>query len=121
MSPEIVERWYLAVLVFESSVTGSWDDPSVDLQYRLIRATDSETAYARANALGRHNTHQYSNPEGETVTWAFKGLADLDVILEDELQHGVEVYGFITEGSAADHVVDKDQLTLFRGRQDHHR
>ena len=48
------EQWFVAVLVFESRIVEDPDDDaSVDVQYRLVRAADAESAYERALALGR--------------------------------------------------------------------
>jgi hypothetical protein len=109
-------HWYVAVLVLESSLEEAWSDPSVDVQYRLIRAPDAETAYARALALGREKEMSYENPYGQTCVWSFKGLEDLQEVIEDELADGVEVYGFIEHGAAEDRVVPKEQLTVFSER-----
>lgn len=112
------ERWFVGVLVFESQVEGAWCDPSVDVQYRLIRAVDAETAYQRALALGKREENSYENPYGQTCRWVFKGLGDLQKVLDEELGHGVEIYGFIQKDSAEDWVVEKGQLTVFLGRDE---
>jgi len=106
-------HWYVAVLVLESSIVEGRSDPSVDVQFRLIRAPDAETAYERALALGREGEHSYENPYGQTCVWTFKGMKDLQEVIEDELADGVEVYGFIEDGTSVDHVVPKAQLTIF--------
>jgi len=106
-------HWYVAVLVFESSIREALSDPSVDIQYRLVRAADAEAAFARALALGQEGEHAYENPYGQTCVWSFKGLKDLKEVLEEELVDGVEVYGFIEDAKAEDHVVTKAQLAVF--------
>jgi hypothetical protein len=117
MSTPPQEQWFVAVLVFESSIQEAWSDPTVDVQYRLIRAIDAETAYDRARVLGEHGEHSYENPYGQTCVWTFKGLADLQEVM-DELAHGAEIYGFIEDGTAEDHIVPREQLTVFLGRPD---
>ena len=92
-------HWHIAVLVLESSIVDGPSDPSVDVQFRLIRAPDAEAAYDRALALGRKAEHSYENPYGQTCVWTFKGLKDLQEIIED--------------GVAEDHVVPKERLTAF--------
>jgi hypothetical protein len=106
-------NWYVAVLVLESSILEAWSDHSVDLQFRLIRARDAEAAYERAMELGRKEELSYENPYGQTCVWSFKGLKDLQEILEDDLADGVEVYGFIEPGVAEDHVMPREQLPIF--------
>ena len=112
------EQWFVAVLVFESRIVEDPTDydPQVDVQYRLVRAVDAESAYARALALGRREKCSYKNPDGETCEWVFAGLQDLRCVDDQDLGHGAEVYGFIEEGVASDRVVAKDELTEFLGR-----
>jgi hypothetical protein len=112
-------HWFVAVLVFESSIEGAWSDPSVDIQFRLIRDADADKAYERAHRLGQAEQSAYENPYGQTCVWSFKGLKDLQEVIDDQLADGVELYGFIEAGTADDHVVEKDQLTAFlRGSLD---
>ena len=78
------EQWFVAVLVFESRIVEDpADDASVDVQYRLVRAVDAETAYERALAIGKREQHSYKNCDGNTCEWFFAGLGilALDVIV----------------------------------------
>jgi len=114
LTQDIEERWFVAVLVFESVLAkGDNSDSSVDVQFRLIRAVDAESAYQRALALGRRDEHSYATDQGDTCTWRFAGLQDLNVIEDAELGHGTELYGLIEDGRAADRVVEKRDLTAF--------
>jgi hypothetical protein len=111
------EQWFVAVLVFESRVVEDAEhEPGVDVQYRLVRAVDAESAYERALALGRREQQSYENANGQTCEWVFAGLEDLQVVADQKLGHGAEVYGFIERGVAAERVVPKGELTEFRGR-----
>jgi hypothetical protein len=114
MSSPLVLHWYVAVLVLESSIVEGPPEPSIDVQFRLIRAPDAESAYERALALGQKAEHSYENPYGQTCAWTFKGLKDLQEVIEDELADGVEVYGFIEDGAAEDHILPKEALTVFQ-------
>lgn len=112
------ERWYVAVLVFESRIVEDPGDADsgVDVQYRLVRAVDAESAHQRALALGRRARLSYANSDGNICEWVFQGLQDLQLVSDGELRHGTEVYGFIERGAAADFVVSKEELTEFLGR-----
>jgi hypothetical protein len=114
MGSPLALQWYVAVLVLESSIVERWSESSVDVQFRLIRAPDAESAYERALALGREAERAYENPYGQTCAWTFKGLKDLQEVIDDELVDGVEIYGFIEDGTAADHVLPKEALTVFQ-------
>jgi hypothetical protein len=118
VEPTPTEQWFIAVLVFESRIVEdpADDDASVDVQYRLVRAVDAESAYERALALGKRQQHSYKNRDGNTCEWVFAGLEDLRVVDDQELGHGAEVYGFIEEGVASERVVPKEELSEFRGR-----
>src|SRR4051794_12393381 len=111
------ERWYVAILVYKSQINSLPDDPdtSIDIQYRLVRAVDAETAYVRSLALGRRGEREYVVEDG-ICRWIFKGLEDLQEAQDQELGHGAEIYGFIQEGRGEDRVVSKSQLTEFLNR-----
>ncbi|MFO0757545.1 MAG: DUF4288 domain-containing protein [Byssovorax sp.] len=109
MSEEI---WYIAVLVVESSVG---DDPTyeplVDLQHRLVRASNAEDAHRKSLELGGSAEHSYENPDGEMVRWRFAGLHDLREVQDQDLVHGAEVYSRLRRRAAHHYVVPKDRLT----------
>jgi hypothetical protein len=67
--------------------------------------------------MGEREQHSYKNSDGNTCEWRFRGLEDLQEVLDSDLRHGTEVYGFIEKGAAEDRVVEKDQLTEFLGRR----
>ena len=106
------DRWYLALLVVRSSVAGEPCEPVSDVQFRVIRAADSEAAYKRALQLGDAETLEYANADGETVTWTFAGLRDLREIADGELVDGTEVYSQI-DRSDEPLVTAKEDLSVF--------
>ena len=112
------EQWFIAVLVFESRIVEdpADDETSVDVQYRLVRAVDAQSAYERALALGQRERVSYKNADGNTCEWRFAGLEDLRIVDDQELGHGAELYGFIKKGVASERVVPRGELTEFRGR-----
>ncbi len=117
-----LEHWFVAILVFELSIHTEKDgpklvthDPSIDLQYRLVRAADLESAYERAFVMGHEGAIAYENCYGQICAWTFMGLKDLQGVMSDELGDGVEVYGFITGGNARDHVASMRELMKFLG------
>jgi hypothetical protein len=111
MSEEI---WYVAVLVIESSVgEDAANEPLIDLQYRLVRATDAEDAYRKSLELGTSAEHSYQNSDGETVRWNFVGLHDLRESQDQDLVHGAEVYSSLRRRASHHYVVPKHRLTEF--------
>jgi hypothetical protein len=106
-------HWYVGVLVFRARVGDAWqDDYLLDHQVRLVRAGDPDAGYSRAMDIGRQEEHSYPNSDGDTVSWQFVGLADLDDV--DSPGDGVEIYSWRTRGEPADVVLPKDQLAVFR-------
>ncbi len=47
MGTPLERHWFVAVLLLESSIMEGWSDPSVDIQFRLLRAADADTATPR--------------------------------------------------------------------------
>ncbi len=115
-------KWYVAVLVVECRVDdGLSDDPLVDLQYRLVRASNHEAAYRRALELGRKERVSYKNADGANVRWRFVGLNDLCELLDSRLRHGVEVYSMLREVASKQFVRRKKELTVFWHHANRHK
>ena len=71
-------------------VDAEGDHPTCDEQIRAIRAPNGEIAYEKALDIGRHQETSYQNMYGQTVTWEFVGLDDLDE-LDNTMHDGVEI------------------------------
>ena len=83
-------KWYLADIVLEITIEG---DPRnvVHTNLVLIRADSPEEAYQKAIELGTSNEASWENIDGKRVTFSFRGLRDLNVILSRKLEHGIEL------------------------------
>lgn len=115
-------RWFVGVLVLRSRVNGVAATSSLtDLQYRLVRAADAESAYERALELGRQAGHSYPNESGEEVFWEFVGLHDLREVDNEELTDGTEVYGYTVHGEPGRLAVPKERLSVFWAEANKHR
>lgn len=108
------DRWYLALLVLRSPVDGGPASrlPS-DLRYRIFRAHDPEDAYAKALALGKCESSECQDDEGENIGWDFLGLRDLCDVTDAGISDDAEVRTELVSG-LEDQVVPKEQLTVFR-------
>jgi hypothetical protein len=108
-----VSHWYTAVIVLQARVGDGWQDEFLlDHQVHLIHATDPEAAFARAIAIGKAEALVYRNDRGESVSWAFAGLADLEELTADP-SDGVEVWSWRARGQSSAVVVAKEQLSVF--------
>jgi hypothetical protein len=106
--------WFMAVLVRGSHLDGVLDEEKLgDLLYRLVEASDAETAYQKAMQLGKESADTYSDDDGQTYSLEFLGLADLTEIEAARLEDGVEVYSQILPGKPSEMVVEKLELTVF--------
>jgi hypothetical protein len=114
-------RWYAAVLLLQSRVGIDLDDePLVDHQVRLLRARDADTAYEQALVLGKSEEVSYQNDDGETVTWTFIGLGDLEE-LDEPPGPGTEVFSWYTRGPGLSEVCSRGKLTVFANLRDAHK
>ena len=108
-------KWYLADIVQQITVEG---DPRnvVHTNLVLVRADSPEEAYEKAIELGTAGEQSYENMDGKLVTFRFRGLRDLNVIL-GELQHGTElIYGEnrdMDESAIQNWVTPKEELGVF--------
>jgi hypothetical protein len=82
-------KWYLAEIVEEIKVEGASTNV-VHNDLVLIHASSPEEAYEKAIAKGEEANITYENTEGQAVTVTFRGLSELNVIL-DELEDGAEI------------------------------
>jgi hypothetical protein len=114
VSDSDTDRWYVAVLILECEVLAPSDEGAlIDHQLRLIRAADADTAYQRAQFVGRSEETEYKNPDGRQVRWRFRGLHDLTELKASDITDGVEVYSFRLRAERALEVLPKEQLTVF--------
>jgi hypothetical protein len=83
-------KWYLADIVLEITVA---DDPRnvIHTNLILIRADSPEDAYQKAMEIGTSHEASLENVDGKCVTFRFRGLRDLNVIISSKLEHGVEL------------------------------
>jgi hypothetical protein len=96
-------EWYLATLVMEILVGG---DPRnvVHRNLFLISACSPEEAYSKAVLLGQRGEIAYDNPAGVQVRHRFRGIADLDSVIDGDLADGAELAFEQTVGSPEDQI-----------------
>ena len=102
------KNWYLAIIVLSGDLPV--DEESVVLLYKLIHATDHETAFKLAQELGVQEERSWSNAGYE---WKYEGLANLALIEHKKLSHGTEVFMCLEDGVGRHYVRSKDKLRVF--------
>ena len=90
MADKRLQYWYIATLVIASKVEDGLEVQTCEEQIRAIRAPNAEAAYEKALAIGKSEETTYQNMYGQTVTWEFVGLDDLDE-LDNTMHDGVEI------------------------------
>ena len=106
----------MADIVIEITVEG---DPRnvVHTNLVLIRADSPEEAYQEAVELGTANEVSWENADGKRVTFRFRGLRDLNVIISSKLEHGVELSYIenigMDEAAIQKWVTPKEELGVF--------
>jgi hypothetical protein len=115
-----MSQWYVAVLVMQCKIDGV---PSgrLDRQIRIVSAPDHESAYTKALFLGAKAQHSYPASDHGTVTWEFKGLEELDVILSETLVDGTEIWNQMSGHDPGEFVKEKAMLAAFWVEANQHR
>lgn len=109
--------WFGVKLIVECQVEGNCP-PLCDEQLRLVHATDLAAAIEEANRLGAEEEHEYMNVDGAAVRWRYAGIADIEELLFDTIESGVEVQSTLHHGVAgADLVTAPVHLTAVRVEQ----
>lgn len=110
-------KWYIAEVVQECCVENDSRNV-VHVNVVLICAVSPEDAFEKAEQLGRESEDTYLNPNNEVVTYTYRGLRNLYVVDDDELEHGTEL-AFeekidVPEEELQEMIRPKSELTLFR-------
>jgi hypothetical protein len=108
-------EWYLADIVMQITVEG-YPRSIVHTNLTLIRADSPDQAYEEALKIGAAGEASWQNPEGQLVTFHFRGLRTLGVV-HDKLEHGAELtYSEdrdMDEATIAAWVTPKEELGVF--------
>lgn len=108
-------RWYLADLIMEIVIAASPQNV-VHINTILIRAESADHAYAKALAYGAESQLTYTNTEGNLVTIQFRGLRDMNEIM-DTLEDGAELMfeerTGLTDAEIVRLITPKEHLTIF--------
>lgn len=90
-------NWYAAKLLFESKVDDSkqTDERLCEESIRLVLADNDDDARARAEELGRSESHEYPNEDGARVEWVFRDVLEVQDLCVSEIEPGVEVFSVL--------------------------
>ncbi len=107
--------WYLAEFIMEITVAGAARNV-VHRNLMLIRADSPDQAYDKARKLGYAGETEYTNPLGQVVQIRFRGIAQIDVVI-DELSDGAELKYEEQTGVSAEEIANwirpRERLRVF--------
>ena len=86
-------NWYAAKLIFESRIDAtSKHDALWEESIRIFFASSEEDARSAALAAGKLAEHSYQNEVGETVSWHFREVQEIQDLCLSDLTSGAEVF-----------------------------
>ncbi|HKZ55968.1 MAG TPA: DUF4288 domain-containing protein [Anaerolineales bacterium] len=108
--------WYVATLLMkcniDNSISGDW---TCIEQIHVLIAPSDEDAYAKALKTGKEEGHTYRNLAGETVSWEFVGLENLEKLVDSSIGDGTEIRSRVLSlQTPSSHIRQKHKLTLFQ-------
>lgn len=111
--------WYVATLLMkcniDNSISGDW---TCIEQIHVLMAPTDDDAYAKALKTGKEEEHAYTNMAGETVSWEFVGLEDLEKLMDSSIADGTEIRSRVLRlQTPSSHTRQKHELTLFREQE----
>ncbi len=98
--------WFAARLLFERSFDSGASAPALYEETVVLLKSMSGMAEAEKKAakLGKSSSHQYKNPDGETVAWTFKEVLEVLRLNDTEIDEGSEVYSRFLNAKALKHL-----------------
>jgi len=83
---------FIAVLLYEARAKDGSQAPLYQESFVLLRATSEDEARKLAAAHGQQQQTSYTSAEGATIQWSLKHVVDVSPALDEELEHGAELY-----------------------------
>jgi hypothetical protein len=88
-----VSSWFSVKLLFESVIDGkAQEQPLCEESIRVLLEENEESARTKAEAIGRGAEHEYQNDAGETVSWRFVSVLEVQDLSAASLEDGTEVF-----------------------------
>ena len=96
--------WYLAKIVFQIICGDGQHTPQFDEQLRLVRASDEDEAFFKAQAIGEQEEDSFLNIQRKEVHWQFINVSELYRL--SALIDGAELYSRIRETDEAEEYIE---------------
>jgi len=89
-------EWYCAKIELRAQLN-ELDDSLRELAWVLVHAPSLDEARTKAARLGRDREHAYRNDAGETVSWKFDRVVEVQEIDGAAPEDGIEVFSELSE------------------------
>lgn len=86
------KSFYIAVILYESSSSAPEYKPLYEECFVLVKAISVEEAYEKALSHAKEQEGSYQNEYKDTITWSLKQVVDVNSVLSDEFDDGIELY-----------------------------
>jgi hypothetical protein len=110
------QEWFLATLITEISIEGETRNV-VHRNLFLVSARSPEEAYHKALQIGHEGEITYDNPAGRQVRHSFRGVAQLEELVDGEPADGAELafeqHVAVSEEEIQALVPPKERLRVF--------
>lgn len=83
-------NWYIVKLVFSVTQGGDQAPEQFDEQWRILQASGSEAAFAKATEIGLSESEIITRNDNSSIEWKF--LTVTDIFPFDALQDGAEIF-----------------------------
>lgn len=85
-------RWYVAVLLYESTSPDPGYTPLFEEAILLLQAASDDEARTKAQTHGNQSRTSFKNALGQTIVWSLKHVVDVSEMLVDGPVDGAEIY-----------------------------
>ncbi|MHC5824220.1 MAG: DUF4288 domain-containing protein [Nostoc sp.] len=85
------ESFYIAIILYKSSLSEDDYQPLYQESFVLIKAASLEEAKAKALNHGKNESVSYTNENGETITWFLQQVVDVNSVLYDDLDSSDDI------------------------------
>lgn len=115
-------RWYVAEIIVRCRIGKSSKGKLLyDRQFKVLRTCTHEAAYQRAVKLGKEENHSYKNSAGDKVSWQFVGLSNLEMLHDEDIVDGTEIFSRLQRGNPKSEIRRKRDLTIFWFERNKHK
>ncbi|HQV06276.1 MAG: DUF4288 domain-containing protein [Chitinophagaceae bacterium] len=88
-------HWYITKIVFQILQPSSNSNAEFDEQLCMLRASNQQEAFAKAEQLGRKKSDRFLNHKNEWIEWKF--IAVTEIKSPGDIEDGTEIYSRIEE------------------------